>query len=1032
MLKATFCAILILVVHPNIEAYNLSPKPNVIINDPQLPTVMPKYESSYFGFTLNLRKQCIIVGAPRAQSTLKSQSHINETGAIYRCSFQSPTNCFPYVFEPSSNIVKDNAVISEQRDFQWLGASMDGGNKDTDKLVVCAPRLMSHTIDYQYIRGICYWINDTMTEIPYNVTRISPMTNINYQILRNKNGHRVFYFMLAQQGISVQVSPNREEFVIGAPGINSWSGSVIRYHTATHKSDIPNPKTFEQGQGSYLGYSVDSGYFDSNNRSRLMYLASAPRANKQSGETYIYDYNIKHGISKYFVCRGLQFGEYFGYAVLAEDINGDGLTDVIVSAPHHALTESYEDGAIYVFINLGRFRFERKLIVSPRADKGRFGTTLSKLGDIDLDGFNDIAVGAPFAQDGCVFVYMGSRQGLRMQPSQRLDYPKSRETKYGQTIFGHGLSRGSDIDGNGYNDLAVGAPNAEEVFVYKSYPVVSIVATIAPDTREIIQEQTSFQVLLCYQIATNSPLVREQKVALHLVIDPQVKRVYRIESIKSNQVKMNVTASQQKQCRNLNCYVRFSPANIFKPIQLELTYELVHQITDSEIFCEHCAVVDPYQPKKQVERVIFNTGCKSEVCVADIRVTSKLNHTYILGSSRFLSITYDVFNNGETAYLPQINITSSNRMPFAKVPSHCKHNKDESILLCDLNQGQSMKRRGNDSITVTYDTSGLSRESIHVMANVFSTGKESNSADNSVTDTIALQELAEVNVVGEVMTSNINLDDRNTSEIINMYKIKSGGPSTISSIYIVFDIPVNYTYPDSEEVLPIVNTSSISMLSTYDSQIIPLSDPHFEESHAQEELFDIDIRSSTSRRRKRRDAISYENHQNASKLLQNFDGTFLPNRTIVLNCNNTARVQCVRTRINILDFKPDIPLEVEMKYQVHVSNRKSSENSREFLVIQVDVDIQTPKDRLDSTVLKIKKLPYNLITKHQKHRNTPFWVYALAATGGLLILTLVTYVLYIAGFFKRTKKEEMEKLIQASKNSKNVNPEDGETCAQQQ
>lgn len=37
------------------NSYNLSPKPNAVMKDPQLPTYIPKYESSYFGFSLNLR-----------------------------------------------------------------------------------------------------------------------------------------------------------------------------------------------------------------------------------------------------------------------------------------------------------------------------------------------------------------------------------------------------------------------------------------------------------------------------------------------------------------------------------------------------------------------------------------------------------------------------------------------------------------------------------------------------------------------------------------------------------------------------------------------------------------------------------------------------------------------------------------------------------------------------------------------------------------------------------------------------------------
>lgn len=35
--------------------FNLSPKPNVIFKEPNLPTVQPKSQSSYFGFSLLLR-----------------------------------------------------------------------------------------------------------------------------------------------------------------------------------------------------------------------------------------------------------------------------------------------------------------------------------------------------------------------------------------------------------------------------------------------------------------------------------------------------------------------------------------------------------------------------------------------------------------------------------------------------------------------------------------------------------------------------------------------------------------------------------------------------------------------------------------------------------------------------------------------------------------------------------------------------------------------------------------------------------------
>lgn len=259
----------------------------------------------------------IIIGAPRAQSTLESQRHINETGAVYRCTFQGTPRCIPYVFESRGNINSENneySYDSERRDFQWLGGAMDGGTKDTDKLIVCAPRFITPAVYDYLMHGRCYWINDTLADTPTNVKQISPLRSRQDQI-RDDDGERYYYYMLAEQGLSVHVTPDNEQFLIGAPGIHTWRGSVIRYRKMemndepslsrrdtssvsrvarqTHviyETDIPNPKNFKQESDSYFGYSVSSGYFDSQDRKKLMYVATAPQADEQSGE--VRDYRV--------------------------------------------------------------------------------------------------------------------------------------------------------------------------------------------------------------------------------------------------------------------------------------------------------------------------------------------------------------------------------------------------------------------------------------------------------------------------------------------------------------------------------------------------------------------------------------------------------------------------------------------------------------------------------------------------------------------------------------------------------------------
>lgn len=47
----------VILIRQSVNGYNLSPKPNMVIRDPQFPTAIRNYESSYFGYSLNLRSK---------------------------------------------------------------------------------------------------------------------------------------------------------------------------------------------------------------------------------------------------------------------------------------------------------------------------------------------------------------------------------------------------------------------------------------------------------------------------------------------------------------------------------------------------------------------------------------------------------------------------------------------------------------------------------------------------------------------------------------------------------------------------------------------------------------------------------------------------------------------------------------------------------------------------------------------------------------------------------------------------------------
>lgn len=131
------------------------------------------------------------------------------------------------------------------------------------------------------------------------------------------------------------------------------------------------------------------------------------------------------------------------------DLDGDNVRDFLVGAPMAGT-----GGRVAAFSGAMGVRI-RGWVDSPAAGAG-FGSSIAVLGDIDGDGIEDFAVGAPTegtngVNAGAVFRVSGATQqviaGL---------------TLLGPTAggrFGQALAAGGDFDGDGIPDLAIGEPN---------------------------------------------------------------------------------------------------------------------------------------------------------------------------------------------------------------------------------------------------------------------------------------------------------------------------------------------------------------------------------------------------------------------------------------------------------------------------------------------------------------------------------------------------------------------------------------------
>ncbi len=122
----------------------------------------------------------------------------------------------------------------------------------------------------------------------------------------------------------------------------------------------------------------------------------------------------------------------------------------------------------------------------------RFGHSVAAAGDLNQDGYKgehrqprpsstcctDFIVGAPFDGEdgrGAVYVYHGAKDGVRKEPTQKID---GREVNRELKAFGFSLTGGRDIDKNQYPDIAVGAWQSAHAVVFKTKPVITVTGQV--------------------------------------------------------------------------------------------------------------------------------------------------------------------------------------------------------------------------------------------------------------------------------------------------------------------------------------------------------------------------------------------------------------------------------------------------------------------------------------------------------------------------------------------------------------------------
>jgi Domain of unknown function (DUF4114)/FG-GAP repeat len=170
-----------------------------------------------------------------------------------------------------------------------------------------------------------------------------------------------------------------------------------------------------------------------------------------------------------------------GYSVSdAGDINGDGIGDLVIGSPLSDPDDKSNAGVTYLLFG-SKEGFDLTLNPSTLGTKGfvingdqagdQSGRSVSNIGDINGDGVDDLAIGAPFSRingdnSGAAYIIFGSKQSDYFgNPIELSDLGSKGLTIKGSNSghnAGWAVSGAGDFNGDGINDLLIGATNPSD------------------------------------------------------------------------------------------------------------------------------------------------------------------------------------------------------------------------------------------------------------------------------------------------------------------------------------------------------------------------------------------------------------------------------------------------------------------------------------------------------------------------------------------------------------------------------------------
>ncbi|KAM3624674.1 uncharacterized protein V6R79_026459 [Siganus canaliculatus] len=470
---------------------------------------------------------------------------------------------------------------------------------------------------------------------------------------------------LSQSGFSAVYY--KDTLILGSVGSNSWRGSLQEIH-GNKQSQIEDP---QMQIDSYMGYVASVG--EKNNTP--VYFAGAPRF-EHTGQVVVFTHDGKNWTVVQKI-TGEQIGSYFGAELCSLDVNSDEATDfLLVGAPLFYHAQEKSEGRIYVYTLTDEVQLELKLHVNAPSI-GRFGTSMSSLTDLNGDGLQDVAVGAPLEDDnrGAVYIFLGDEHhGIRSTFSQRI---LGRNIDHSFRFFGQDIDGGIDLGEDGLPDIVVGSQG--NVVVLRSRPVVNVTAHLSFEPEEISTDEIDClsnthenlpmaTLTVCFKMVdtVKSGAWRSGLTITYMLdVDP-MRQVYRGFFSQTDRKARSITAElellDEDTCFNHSIYMPKCVKDTLSPVSIKLNFTQ----EDSEI---SSAILNVDSKRQADVEIPFKKQCRqNDTCIADLEVDLDFTTpTLLVAEDSYFNLFIKLSNHGDDSFETRLSIFYPLGLSFSRM-----------------------------------------------------------------------------------------------------------------------------------------------------------------------------------------------------------------------------------------------------------------------------------------------------------------------------------------------------------------------------